>query len=123
VKIIILNTLGNGFIFNYIPTYIYKRSLSILLKKKTKIEKLLKDNFNYTLEQFIEEYKKAFSIKKFGKYYIISIKQNINIEKIIRAIDYGIIGFKPQHIFDKTFKYVNNNIQFIYNMWLHNIDI
>ena len=94
----------------------------MLLRKEDKVEKLLKDNFNYTLNKFIEEYKNSFKITKYGNYYIISIKQN-EIEKIIRAIDYGIIGFKPQHIFDKNFNFAKNNIPYIHNMWLHNISI
>ena len=42
-------------------------------------------------------------MKRFGNYYIISIKQNNDIEKMIRIIDYGKVGSSPLHIFDKSF--------------------
>lgn len=121
MKIIIQDKLGKEFIFKYLPTYIIKKVIISLYNKKNKIKKLLEEN-NYTLEKFIEEFKKSFSLKKFGNYYILSIKEG-NINRLIRIIDYGSIGFKPQHIFDKLFKYISSNLGYLHNMYLHYIPV
>lgn len=115
MKIYLSDKLGKNFIFEYIPTFLYKMFLSEIYKYKDKIEQLLKEE-KLTLKDFKEKLKTNFTIKKFGNYYIISIKQN-DIERIMRIIDYGKIGFKGLNIFNKTFKYTTDNLTYLHNLW------
>lgn len=122
MKVIVPYSYGHEFIFEYLPSFIFKYSISSIYKYKSKIDTLLKNNFHLTLQQFIDEYKKSFAVKKFGKYYIVSIKQN-KVSTIMRTIDYGCIGFPALHLFTKIFNYAQENLGSIHNMWLRHIPV
>ena len=121
MKLYLDTSLGQEFVFKFIPTFIYKQTLGLIYKNKKIIEKILKEN-NLTLDKFLTIYKESFQIRKYGKYYILTIKLG-NIDNIIRGIDYGTLINQPLHIFDKTLNYVSNNLYYLYEMWLNNIPI
>lgn len=121
MRIYVHSKIDKGFVFEFLPTFIYKKWLSSINKNRVKIEKVLKEN-NISLKQFTEGLKKIFTVKQFGNYYILSVKNN-SIDTIMRIIDYGNTSTPPQHIFDKDFNYAKENLSPLCNMWLRYIPI
>ena len=106
----------------YLIMYVYCLADSIIdLKRCDNID----NEFNINSKQIILTAIKNLSIDSTNRQLIIRINKNLkfnhmNIGKLINQITYGNRSVKGYHIIEDLFKYIQNDIENIYERWLAN---
>jgi hypothetical protein len=113
-----------------IKTYALERFYKL---KSTGIHNLMDEyllkQFKTSIEKVLENLDEIIIIYKIGTLYTIELDSSvtnthhISIYRLVQLIDFGNTDVKGLHIVDKTFNFIQVNLQMIYNLEMKGVSI